>query len=454
MNERKFFKSLLNVKMTESAKEMKSAFVSPLGWAIIGLLLMTCYSYYKIYHVRDLTFFYFIGFLAGSLIPVVLPLFKKYKVAFHYFFANYLVFIFYTCITIFAFYSGGMKSNSIWWLVTIPLLASFLLNSFYSMIWSLLIFFDFILILSLGNQHLLPVSVIGNQHLLPVSVIGNSPFEGRIVISFLTNLLFISVLCVLTELIRDKTFIEKEELRLNAFHFSQIASVGKLASGVAHEINNPLTIIKAYHQRIIRMIKNNNELDKVILEDYLEKIQKSVVRIQEVTGLMRTISEQGAERNISKFAIQDLLRAVIQMLNEDLLRASVVVETSFIEKDIEFEGIYTDLFQAFFNIIENSIRELTDGIDKRVITIKLLHDDKNITVLINNNNRKNILPKNRDSFFDPFFISKLTGMANGLGLSFSLNIFVSNGGNLILLDNNEHGVVFKATLPFIQMFDS
>lgn len=421
--------SLLSLKMSEYSKEVKSHYITPFSYVLAGMAFFNSYIYYKTYHADSLAFYC----LASGLAACLVPIFKK-KSNFHYFTANYVIFVFFACITFLEFYSGGINSNAIWWLGTIPLVASFLLNACFGLIWFAIILINFITVVYLGNHDLLPINVLLY-----------APTEGRIIISFTMNALLISILCVLADLIRDKAYIEKEELRLKAFQLNQVASLGKLASGVAHEINNPLTVIKGSQLRIARLIEENHEIDKHVLANYMNKIQKNILRIQTVTGLMRTISEQGHDRAISEINLKELLMDVIQMLREEINMASATVETYFPERNIIFKGIYTEIFQAFFNIIENALQELNEKLGKRHISINLEQNEKAIIVLIEDNGR-GISPQIRDHIFDPFFTTKSAGIGKGLGLSFSLNAFVSNGGSLELLDD-KGGAIFKVTLP-------
>jgi C4-dicarboxylate-specific signal transduction histidine kinase len=235
-------------------------------------------------------------------------------------------------------------------------------------------------------------------------------------------------------------------LKLKAFQLNQLAALGKLASGVAHEINNPLTVLRGTQLKIARMIADEKEIDKAILADYMLKIQRNILRIQDVTTLMRTISEKSTDRTISDVHLQKLLSDVVQMLSEEINKAEINVEVDYPKDEIHFNGIYTELFQAFFNIIENALYELREvprG-DLKIV-IRLEKDSQHIIVLIKDNGR-GISPQIRDHIFDPFFTTKNFGVGKGLGLSFSFNVFTNNGGSLELLDTLG-GSTFKATLP-------
>jgi two-component system NtrC family sensor kinase len=405
--------TLFNVKMSDYSTEVKSRYIAPFCYILAVVALANTYIYAVKFKSNSLAIYCFLSACAALLVP----LFKKYFKS-HILVANYVVLVFLICVTSLTLYTGGIFSNPIWWLGTIPLTATFLMNAFFGVVWFIIILINFIVIQYLGHHGLLPPNVLLNV-----------PLEGRLVVSFVFNASLISVLCVLADLIRDGAFLQKEEF-------------------MAHEINNPLTVLRGTQLKIARMIMDEQEIDRAVLAEYMAKIQKNISRIQDVTGLMRAISEKSTDRTILKVHLQKLLSDVVQMLSEEIKKAEISIEISYPKNEIYFSGIYTEIFQAFFNIIENAIFELQEGPkgDRKII-IRLESDAQKIFVLIQDNGG-GISPEIRDHIFDPFFTTKNFGIGKGLGLSFSFNVFVNNGGSLELLDT-AMGSTFKVTLPKI-----
>jgi two-component system NtrC family sensor kinase len=281
LNDNKWIKfmNLFNIKMSDHSKEVKSRYIIPFCYIFIIVALSNSYIYAVNFKSNTLAFFCLFSACAALIIPIF-----KIHLKSHILVANYLVFLFFIGVTSLTLYTGGIFSNPIWWLGTIPLTATFLMNAFFGAVWFIIILINFGVILYLGHHGLLPHNVLLNA----------SP-EGRMLVSFAFNASLISVLCILADLIRDKAFLEKEDLKLKAFQLNQMAALGKLASGVAHEINNPLTVLRGAQLRIERMIADEREIDKAMLTEYMTKIQRNILRIQEVTTLMRTISEKSTD---------------------------------------------------------------------------------------------------------------------------------------------------------------
>jgi signal transduction histidine kinase len=415
--------------MTDYAKEVKSRYVVPFSFVLSLMGFVNAY----IYHKFDATILVNACLVSGACaIPVCL---MPSRIKFHNLYANYIVALFCLCVSFVALFTGAVQSNAIWWLGTIPLLATFLLNAFFGVLW-------FVVIVGL----FLTAVYLQNQGLVPVNILMNADMTNRVIISFTLNSSLIFVLCVLTELIREKSFIERGELAAKTLQLNQLASLGKLASGVAHEINNPLMVIRGAQFRISRLIKQDQEMDKHALADNMEKINKNVIRIQEITSLMRTISSAAGNRKISEIKLQDLIQEVIQMFSEDITERNIEFVTELPKESIHFRGIYPELFQAFFNLIENAVFELRElSQSSKRVTIRLNREDHQIIVLIQDNGR-GIPFTIRDHIFDPFFTTKNPGSGRGLGLNFSYNVFTSNGGSIELLEA-DNGSLFKLVLP-------
>lgn len=415
--------------MTDYAKEVKARYIVPFSYVLALMGVVNAYIYYKL----NASILVWACLISGCMaIPVR---YFPNTIKHHSFYANYVIVLFCLCVYFIALYTGGVQSNAIWWLGTIPLLASFLLNAFFGTLWFALVILIFVATVYFQKGGFLPVNVLLNAE--PIN---------RMTISFTLNASLIFALCVLTELIRDKAFKEKEEMASKTFQLNQLASLGKLASGVAHEINNPLTVIRGAQLRIARMLEKQDNVDKIALAEYMDKIQKNVSRIQEVTGLMRTISANSANRELSNITLQHLLNEVIQMFSEEIEESHIEFVTAFPREEVHFEGIYTELFQAFFNIIENAVFELNESNQRnKQIQVRMDRFDRSVKISIQDNGR-GIPFLVRDHIFDPFYTTKKLGSGRGLGLSFSYNVFKSNGGTIELAEATK-GSHFKITLP-------
>jgi two-component system NtrC family sensor kinase len=418
------------IKMSEYSKEVKARYITPFSVILTVMGFLNWYIYYFIYKSMTLGLICLICSLAAMLIPFI-----KQKAHYHLLVANFVVILFFIGTTFLAAFTGGIMSNAIWWLGTIPLVASFLMNSFFGISWFVIIMADFLLVYYLGKNDFLP-----NNFLLSAAP------EGRLIISFTMNASVIAFLCILADLIRDRAFLEKEELRLKTFQLSQLASLGKMASSVAHEINNPLTVIRGTQMRVQRMIDTEGPVDKIVLSDYLSKLQRNILRIQDVTHLLGTISEKARDRTISSINLKSMMEDIIQMRTEDIHRYNITLITQFPEEPLHFTGIFTELFQAILVVFENAVFELKESPNlPKTLKIELTSTEKKIRLQIEDNG-EGIPIDLRPRIFDPFYKANSFDDKKGLALSFSYNVLNSNGGALELI-NSAQGTHFQIILP-------
>lgn len=420
----------IKFKNSKLTQELKLKYLHPTCYVLAGMAFYYAYVYLYMWEVYRLGLICILGGAAAFIVP-----FFSKKTNNYYIVSNIVVSIFFVVITATTYYGGGIKSNSIWWFGSIPLVATFLLNASFGLIWFLVMILDFVAMLYLGRYSMLPESNLATIFT-----------ETRFIRSFAMNSFLIFILSALTDLIAEKAQSENEDMKLKAFQLKQISSLGKMASGVSHEINNPLTVIKGYENRISKMLENKMEIDPELLEEYLKKIRVSVQRIEVITSMMRSISEQEHNREITEFDLSGVIDDVKRILNEELSKKTITMNISCSQAEYKFKGIYTEIFQAIFNLIDFSLERLSDIKGLRVLSINIRQDDKSYVLTIQDNG-DTLSADIKNHLFDPFHSSELSIMGKRIGLLFSMNVFHSNGGNLELIEPLAHGNGFKITLP-------
>lgn len=401
-------------------------------WMALGAYFSM--TYYLRYEAKILAMCCLFATIAGMLLPFFMRKIKSYVIV-----ANYIILVLFLTVLALSFFTGGIKASSIWWVGLIPVIAALLLNGFYSVVWFVISVIEILILVYMKRHQLLPDSVI--------------PPEGVdqfLVTSTVFGIFLITILCILTDTLREKISDEKEELQNKSFRLTQLASLGSLASGVSHEINNPLAVIKGSQLKIKRMIESEEVVDKKHLINYMNKIERNVRRIQEITTSIRGISAKDGHKKITAINIQELLTSITSMGREKIGPKPIYIGVEFRATELYFHGIYNEIFQAFYNIVENSIDELVDlnnGMGRIEITLE--HEGDNIIIYFKDNGRG--IPENqRVNIFDPFFTTKNFGHATGLGLTYSFNVLSYNGGTLELVPQKDRGTTFKARLPVFQ----
>ncbi|MDK2954989.1 MAG: two-component system, NtrC family, sensor kinase [Desulfovibrionales bacterium] len=226
---------------------------------------------------------------------------------------------------------------------------------------------------------------------------------------------------------------------------SKIASLGKMAAGVAHEINNPLSLIResaGWIQDLLteedpEAIKNFGEI-----EDSLAKIDKHVERARNVThrllGFARRMEPM--QENVNLNALVD---QTVAFLENEALHREVTVERRL---DSNLPLVTTDsaqVQQVVLNLLENAL----DAVNSQGrIILQTGYDDREARISVQDNGCG--IPKDMASkIFDPFFTTKKTGEGTGLGLSISYGIIKKMGGRISVESEPGAGSTFTIHLP-------
>jgi len=285
----------------------------------------------------------------------------------------------------------------------------------------------------------------------PVSLSYGKMLVARKVIVISTIIIFIAVALVVwvsTGIVIRKAqdnAEKREQLQLQLLHASKLASVGELATGVAHEINNPLAIVIATSNVIRDMLNPEFGLDashdNIIKE--LDTIDAAVFRARNITRQLLDFGRKNPTQPVP---------CNLNQLMDDILgglkQRSLELENIEIKKQYDpgLPNIVADpdqIRQVFLNLINNA----GDAIKgPGMITIITDNDEKQVRVTISDTG-KGMTSAEMQKIFDPFFTTKQTGKGTGLGLSIALSLVKSMGGAIEVQSMPNRGSSFTVIIP-------
>lgn len=234
---------------------------------------------------------------------------------------------------------------------------------------------------------------------------------------------------------RDIT--ETKQLEQQIRRSEKLASVGKLAAGVAHEINNPLG-------GILNCIYNfrKGALSPARQEEYLASIEDGLRRVQKIVRQLLDFSQQH-EPEFSPANINDVVERVL-VLTEHALAARKIGLDKQLQRDLPALMVDRHMMeQVLMNLVLNAVQAIKDG---GAIIIRTRTRDGDCEVTVEDTGcgiPAHVLPH----IFDPFFTTKGTGEGTGLGLSVSLGIVERHGGRIFVDSEVGKGSVFTVCLP-------
>lgn len=235
-------------------------------------------------------------------------------------------------------------------------------------------------------------------------------------------------------IVRDITERKKTEELLNKS--DTLAAIGQLAAGVAHEVRNPLTVIKGF----IQLFQINKEDQEKYFDLMLSEIERIEAILQEFLSIAKTDEISTEKKNIYQ-----LFKNVVSLMNTKAIMTNIQVELYTDSKDIIIECSENQLKQVFINILQNSIEAMPDG-GRISIHIKEIGKDGIIISVID----KGIgIPEERiKRLGEPFYSTKEKG--TGIGLMLSYKIIESHQGNISIMSEVGVGTTVTIYLPKIQ----
>ncbi len=229
------------------------------------------------------------------------------------------------------------------------------------------------------------------------------------------------------------------------FHSEKMAAIGVLASGVAHEINNPMGIII----NRIECVKIENK-DKALpeqLERDLDTIRHHAVRVSKIAGNLLSLSNK-TSHEFSDHDIHKVLERVLLLTETHIAKRNIKLEKKFSPNLPKIRGNSGSLEQVFLNLIQNS----TDAIGEAggTISIRSVYDPCEGKIYLSFSDTGPGIPaKLKKKIFDPFFTTKEAGKGSGLGLYISYSIIEEHEGVLLVGNNDGKGAVFTIVLPAV-----
>jgi signal transduction histidine kinase len=232
--------------------------------------------------------------------------------------------------------------------------------------------------------------------------------------------------------LEQRALINEQLLRFS--QSEKLTSMGVLAAGIAHEINNPLTNASLNLEMLNDMVGGETKIDKK-----LESIDRNITRASRIAKELLHFSRE-KETELEPVNINQVLRSTNKLL-ENHNKSSIVKLK--LRDTPEVMGIPWKLEEVFVNVLLNSL-DACEQDDS--ITIETHHDAYSVKVVISDTGH-GISEDNVSQVFDPFFTTKDVGKGTGIGLSVCYNIVKQHGGEISLVSSELTGTVVTITFP-------
>jgi two-component system, NtrC family, sensor kinase len=240
---------------------------------------------------------------------------------------------------------------------------------------------------------------------------------------------------------RDVT--EERQLSRQLISTEKLASIGRLAAGVAHEINNPLGGILAFTQ----ILMQEHPQDEEDRRECLAEIERSALRCKAVVESLLRFSRQTPNDQVGPVSANDVVRSALRLASYRMALDGLQLVTTLAPSLPPVLGDAGQLEQVVLNLVTNavdSVREVHRGAQGRIEIATSVREGE--VLLEVQDNGRGIAEGNLDKLFDPFFTTKEEGRGTGLGLAVTYAIVKEHGGRIAAHTRPEGGAAFTVGL--------
>ncbi len=245
--------------------------------------------------------------------------------------------------------------------------------------------------------------------------------------------------------------VEKESQLIQA---GKLATLGTMAAGMAHEINQPLNVIQICADLILKMIKKGVTIPEEELVMMSKDIIDNVARASGVIKHVRDFARQ-SERDLKKLVINDPINDVFKVLGHQLTVHTVKVKLELDPDLPEIRAEHNRLEQVFINLVTNAIDSMDEKAEKeeikvdKILRIKTYVEDDWVITIVSDTGM-GMTEETKQKIFEPFFTTKETGKGTGLGTSISFGIIKDYSGIIEIESDFGHGATFTIKFPAVE----
>jgi C4-dicarboxylate-specific signal transduction histidine kinase len=235
---------------------------------------------------------------------------------------------------------------------------------------------------------------------------------------------------------------ELHKTRTELAHVAHVTTVGELSASIAHEINQPLSVIVTRASAALRWLRAEKpNIEKAVAS--LEGIVAGGLRAGDIVTSIRAMFKNDASEKVPT-NINDIILAVLSIVRVELQKHSVELHTQLNEHLPTVQGDKLQLQQVVLNLVMNGI-EAMGSVRPRVLKVLTDQTKSDMVRVLIEDTGTGIDPSNLDQIFKPLFTTKANGM--GIGLSICHSIIKSHNGRIWVSDGRSGGSIFQIELP-------
>jgi histidine kinase len=253
-------------------------------------------------------------------------------------------------------------------------------------------------------------------------------------------------------LVTTSDITKRLEAEQQLIHAGKMATLGEMATGIAHELNQPLSVIKTASNFCLKKIKNNEVIEEKDLYTMLEKIDRNVNRSASIISHMRQFARK-SDVVLGEIQINDVLKRAYDIFSQQLKVRGIDVTWDIEQPLPTIMADSSRLEQVFINLLLNARDAIEEkwwapepAMGTKKITLKTKLEGNTVVVEVKDTGI-GISEDIADKVFEPFFTTKEVGKGTGLGLSISYGIIKDCHGDIKVTMNEQGETCFRITFP-------
>ena len=223
----------------------------------------------------------------------------------------------------------------------------------------------------------------------------------------------------------------------------RLSGLGIMASGLSHEINNPLAIIKGRADILYQKASKK----KITHEDMCKELlgmERNIIRISQIVSSMRQFSGDTSRTVVEDVEVREIIDGALEFCRERMKKHNIELQIGDIPASLTVHCRWVEVTQALFNVIANAHDAAVDS-QPSWVRIETIFTNDDVEILISDSG-SGIPKENRAKIMMPFYTTKPPNMGQGIGLSVASRLVASHDGRLYL-DESRHNTTFVMRLP-------
>lgn len=243
---------------------------------------------------------------------------------------------------------------------------------------------------------------------------------------------------------------QRKKLQANQIHADRMASLGQMAAGMAHEINQPLNIISMVIDKLLFEANKNNQVDLEMLNEKSNKVFENLTRIRNIIDHIRVFSRSNVDYIPIAFNINMSIENAISMISEQFKHLGIKLNLDLEEQIPQLVGNTYQFEQVIINLLNNARDAISEkksqveGYTDFCIDLKTFMDDNHLIIEVKDNGM-GIREEDINNILLPFFSTKEEGKGTGLGLSICYQIIKDMGGIIEISSVRSKQTIVKLT---------